>query len=277
MENLSLANLTALYTAFTASTAPIDVSVIRRFAVNVISRMLAVDTCKATPTFSDNKLCYKFRMTYRHAEGCCHRDDDGNNLPCGGGLYHPNFSDSMEFSRTLRSNPNDMTTTDMTISANDGKQFGARSMYPIISLPENTGPTELIYAFLDFHTTHTEYLRFTMNTFDVRMEETFSDVPYSPTRVVRTISHHVPLDKVSWDEWIDGNFEFTDLPKEWYDFWSESGMRAVSTFSKEKITFTDHVSGKVVSEWRWKLDSFKTEWKIPVPVSSRLLMPQPLE
>jgi hypothetical protein len=268
MEHLSLADLTSLYIAFATSTAPIDVSVIRRLAVNVISRILAVDTCTAMPTFSDNKLCYKFRMTYPRAEECCHRDDDGSNPPCGGGVYDPTFSDSMEFSRTLRSDPNDTTTTDMTIVANDGKPFGSRSMHPLISLHKNTGPTELIWAYVDFHTSPTEYLRFDMNTFEVDIEEPFIDVPHSPTCVVRTVSHHVPLRNVMWVEWIEGNQKVTDLPKEWYEFWSESGMRAVSTFKKEQITFTHHRSGKVVNEWQWKLESFKIEWKIPMPVLS---------
>jgi hypothetical protein len=113
-------------------------------------------------------------------------------------------------------------------------------MNPCTSLPADTGPTELMRAEFDFHTTPFEYspipiefLRFTMNTYNVHVEEKFSDVHLSPGGVVRTISHHVPLDKVSWCEWIERDLVIIDLPKEWYEFWSKSGMWALSTFSKK--------------------------------------------
>jgi hypothetical protein len=124
MEHFSLADLTALYTAFASSTAPVDVSVITRFAVNVISHMLAVDTCKVDMSFSANKLWYTTRTACPNAEERCHRNGDGNNLPSGScGVYHPNFSETMQFSREFRSDPNDTTTTAMTISANDGNRL----------------------------------------------------------------------------------------------------------------------------------------------------------
>ena len=117
-----------------------------------------------------------------------------------------------------------------------------------------------------------------MNTFKANFEETFTDVPNSPTYIFRTVAHTVPLEKVQWVEWVEEtqNFKYTDLPKEWYEFWSASGIWGVSTFSKELITFTHYKSGEVVREWEWKMASFKTEWKLPIPMSSGLLMSRSL-
>jgi hypothetical protein len=277
MQHLPLPDLTALHTAFASYPTPVDLSVIERCAVNVISRMLALDKCKPRLVFSDNGPCYKFRMTDQRGK-CSHRDDHGSNPPCGGGWYDPVFSHTMEFSRTFRSHPHDMTITDMTIFANDGKPFHARCTLPVFPDLGNTGPTELISAQINFHTSSTKILRFIVNTFEANIEETFSDVPHSPTCVFRTVAHNVPLKKVEWVEWVEEtqNWKYTDLPKEWYEFWSASGIWGVSTFSKELITFTHYKSGEVVHQWEWKMASFKIEWKLPMPMSSGLFLSRSL-
>jgi len=66
MRHLSLANLTALRTAFASSTTPIDLSIIKRVAVHVVSRMIAFDKCVPRPIFSDIGPYYKFRRTHPH-------------------------------------------------------------------------------------------------------------------------------------------------------------------------------------------------------------------
>ena len=108
-----------------------------------------------------------------------------------------------------------------------------------------------------------------MNTLEANIEEKFTDVPHSPTCVFRTVAHNVPLERVEWVEWVEEtqDLKSIDLPKEWYEFWSASGIWGVSTFSKELITFTHYESGEVVREWEWKMTSFKTEWKLPIPMS----------
>jgi len=100
LDHLSLDDAAALHTALASSAIPVDFSVMKRFAVNVISRILAFEKCKATPSlFSDNGPCYKFRMAHQRAGNCLHREDGEGNPPCGG-WYDPGFS-RMEFSRTF--------------------------------------------------------------------------------------------------------------------------------------------------------------------------------
>ena len=55
------------------------------------------------------------------------------------------------------------------------------------------------------------------HTFAVDIDEAFTDVTQSPTCLIRTVSRHVPLDQVVWVEvgMVEGNWEHTDLPKEW--------------------------------------------------------------
>lgn len=265
MEHLSLADLADLYNAFASST-PIDMSVIKQFAVNVISRMIAVNKCKFMPFFSNHGSSTELRITHSHPGERWHQDT------LFSARYDPNFSDTMEFSRTFRSGEQDQMTTDMTLLANDGKPFNRRSMRPIVYNSENTGPTELSSGCIDFRSTSTptEFLRFTLSALEVNIKETFSDVPHSATCVRRTIAHIIPVKKVQWVEWVEEtrSLDFTDLPKEWYEFWLASGIQGVSTFSKELIAFTHYLSGEVVHEWQWKLESFKTEWKIPMPMSA---------
>jgi len=272
MQHVSLADLTALQTALTSSSTPVGLSVIQRCAVNVISHMLAFDKCKSRPAFSDNGPCYKFQMTHQRARKCSHRDDYGSTPTCCGAEYDPDFSDAVEFSRTFRSDPND--ATEMTIFANNGKAFDERSTRPIAADLKTTGPTELIWAYIDFHTSPNEYLRFTLSTVEANIEEPFSDIPHSPTYVFRTVCHNVPLEKVQWVEWIEETrtLNVTDLPNEWWTFWSTSGIRVLSTFSKELMTFTRYGSGEVIRQWQWKMESFTTEWKIPIPFTSELFV-----
>jgi hypothetical protein len=269
MKHISLPDLTALRTAFASSTTPVDLSVINRSAVNSISRMLAFAKCKSMPgCFSDNGPCYKFQMYPERARKCSHTDDHGGSSTCYGAAYAPFFSDAMEFSRTFHSDPTH--ATGMTILANDGKPFDEWSMRPIARDLKTAGPTELIWAYIDFHTSPNEFLRFTVSTIEANIEETFSDIPRSPTCVFRTVGHNVPLKKVQWVQLIKEtrSMKVTDLPKEWWEFWSTSGIWVISTFSKELITFTHYQSGEGVSQWQWKMESFKTEWKMPiVPLS----------
>ena len=61
MKYLSLADLATLHTAFTSSSSPIDLSVINRFAVNVITQILTFDECKASGVmFTDNAPGYTY-------------------------------------------------------------------------------------------------------------------------------------------------------------------------------------------------------------------------
>ena len=114
-----------------------------------------------------------------------------------------------------------------------------------------------------------------MNTLeaDIEPEEKFTDVLRSRTCVFRTVAHNVPLLKVELFERSGaiGEPKYTDLPKEWYEYWSASGIWATSTFSKQRLTRTHSESREVVHKWMWKMESFKTEWKLPISMSSRLL------
>jgi len=264
MEHLSLAELAHLYTAFASSTTPVDVSVIKQFAVNVISRMVAVNKCRFVPGFSNHSSSPELRLTHSHPGEPWHQDT------LFSARYDPNFSDTMEFSRAFRAGTQDPATTDMTLFANDGKPFNSRSMRPIVHDSENTGPTELTSGYIDFRSTSTptDFLRFTLSALEADIKETFSDVLHSPICVRRTIAHVIPVVKVQWVE-RDKETRFLDitpLPKEWYEFWSASEIQGVSTFSKQLITFTHYLSGEVIQEWRWKMESFKTEWKIPMSI-----------
>jgi len=108
---------------------------------------------------------------------------------------------------------------------------------------------------------------------NIEQEDKFTDILHSPTCVFRTVAHNVPLLKVELIEWSEDSGEpaYTDLQKEWYEYWSASGIWAISTFSKQFLTRTHTVSRQVVRNWVWKMESFKTEWKLPIPMSSRLL------
>jgi hypothetical protein len=114
-----------------------------------------------------------------------------------------------------------------------------------------------------------------MNTLEANIEEKFSDVAYSSRCVFRTVAHNVPVERVEWVEETQ-DLKFTDLPREWYGFWSVSGIWEVSTFSKELITLTRYEYSEVVREWEWKMTSFKTEWKLPIPMSSASLVSRSL-
>jgi len=271
MEHLSLAELAAVHTAFAAAATPVDLSVTKRCAINLISRMLAFNLCRSEPIFSDNGRCYKFRLTNLSAGKCLH----GSNQPCGRG-YNPAFSPFVNFSRTFHSHPSDTTTTEMLIIANDGKTFDELSADPIWGGLElrNTGPTELMRAEIDFEVGPNEILRFIFNAPEANIEAKFSDVSDSPTCVIRTIAHGLPLMRVDSLRWVQvkerRELNYANLPKEWYEFWSASGLWAVSTFSKEFVAFTHYKSGELVSEWQWKMTSFKTEWKLPIPIVSVL-------
>ena len=120
----------------------------------------------------------------------------------------------------FHSHPHDVTTTDMTIVANNGKPFDVRSMSPIFPYLGNTGPTELIGAHVDFRTGRKTILRFILNTFEANIEETFSDIPQSSTCVLRTVAHNTPLEKVAWVEWVEDTQELkvTDLPMSFGQF-----------------------------------------------------------
>jgi hypothetical protein len=268
MGHLSLADLSDLYTFFASSTTPVNMSIINSFAVNLISRMLAVDKCKSMPYFSNRGLSDELRITHLHAGKYWY-----TNILFGA-RYDPVFSDTMEFSRAFRSDANDQTTSDMTLFANDGKPFDRRSMRMIVSDPKNTGPTKLTSGYIDFcsSSTPTEFLRFTVNALEANLKEKFNDNAHSPIYVRRTIAHIVPVEKLQWVGRVEEtrSLKVTDLPQEWYEFWSVSGIRGVSTFSKELVTYTHYPSGEVVSEWQWKMESFKTEWKIPIPMSELL-------
>ena len=286
MKHLSLSDLAALHTAFTSSETPIDVSIINRFAVNVITQILAFDECKASGVvFTDNAPCYTYRLL--HEWKCLLHGDDHEDMctkrPCGDS-YEAGFHYSMEFSRTFCSQPEDLMTTEMTIFANDGKPFDERSREPAPVFPElgNTGPTQLVWATVEFGVSadscanRDRVLHFMWNTIGTNIEETFSDVVHSPMCVIRTVAHQVPLEKVTWIE-LDKETQMekiTELPKEWYEFWLTSGIRVISTFSKELKTVNDYLSGEVVvvQQWRWKMTSFRTEWKLPIPMSSGLLL-----
>jgi hypothetical protein len=271
MQHISLPDLVSLRTAFASSTTIVDLTVIKRCAVNIISRMVAFDKCKSRPSFSDNGPCYKFQMYPQRAGKCSHADNLGQSSTCNAAAYDPDFSSAMQFSRTFPSDANG--ATGMTIFANNGEPFDERSTRPIASDLKTAGPTELIWAYIDFHASPNEFVRFTLNTFDAKIEETFIDTPRSPTCVLRTVDHNVPLDKVQWVEFIEETqtFNVTDIPKEWWEFWSASEIRVTSTFAKEPMTFT-HYNVEVVSQWQWKMESFKTEWKMPIPLTSGLFV-----
>ena len=222
MQHLSLADLSALYTAFASSTIPVDLSVINRFAVNTISRLFASGKCNVLSIFSDNGPCYKFRMTGESAGKCLHGGGIGDDLnpPCGS-WYDPNFS-NVEFSQTLfHSHPDDMTTANMTILANDGKSFDRQSTRQIFPTILKTGPTELIEGFIEFHESPTKFLQIFFSTCEANIEETCRDVPHSPTRVVRTVAHNIPLKYAQWVELLEETqkWTYTNLPKKWYQHW----------------------------------------------------------
>ena len=87
-----------------------------------------------------------------------------------------------------------------------------------------------------------------LNTIGINIEETFSDVSHSPMCVLRTVAHEVPLEKVTWIE-LDKETQMekiTDLPKEWYEFWSTSRIRVINTFLKQLKPVNDYLSGELV-------------------------------
>ena len=109
---------------------------------------------------------------------------------------------------------------------------------------------------------------FTLN--DV-IKDTYTESSHSPSHFIRTVAHDIPLRRAKWvdkDERV-----VVELPKCWFEFWI-SGIRAVSTFSKELVNL--NLPG-TVDEWQWNMLSFKTEWNLPLPLSSLLLRSQKLD
>jgi hypothetical protein len=102
------------------------------------------------------------------------------------------------------------------------------------------------------------------HTHNYVIKNTYTKSSHSPTHFIRTVAHDIPLRRAKWvdkDERV-----VVELPKSWFEFWI-SGTRAVSTFSKELVNL--NLPGNV-EEWQWKMLSFKTEWNLPLPVSSGL-------
>jgi len=265
MEYLTLGDLSVLYTALACPAVHVDLSVIKQYAIKVISKMLAFDPTRSFFRFSNNRPCSICLMT--HPGERKHRHNGTfTSLPflCE---YLPYFPNKMEYSRTFHSSANDETMTEMTISANNGKPLDRWCIELYYACNNAVGPTKSVCVCVDFYPSPTQprnFLRFFMETSaGANIEDKFKEALCLPSDVTRTVAHIVPLQRVSW---IDGYSKITtDLPKEWYEFWSASGIRAISTFSNELVTFNGF--GTVDPEWQWKMLSFKTEWKIPMPVS----------
>jgi hypothetical protein len=279
MENLSLGDLGVLYTAL--ATTPFDLSHIKEFAVNTISRILVSDSmCTSShATFAYNGPCYKLTRKLPRAAASYHEKVHGQDPPCGGEYTYTfehspalRFLPAIKLSRMFRSTANDKRTTEMTLLSNHGKPFDEENVRWFRDRPdrENTGPRELVmadFAFSSSSDARRPILRFRMDTLGwVDIINTYTDVPQYDVYVKRTAAHVVPLQKIMWEEWVEGRWKSTELPREWYEFWSSSGIRrGVGTFSKKRLVGAD---GDITTYGRWKMESFKSEWKIPMPLSS---------
>ena len=196
-----------------------------------------------------------------------HQIDHGKGPPCGGG-YSPQFPQTIEYSRSFRPQTVDATMTEMTILANNGKLFERRCCRTIRLLPNDTGPSELIEVSVDFFigSTTAGKLRLEFHTLNDVIKDTYTESSHSPSHFIRTVAHDIPLRRAKWvdkDERV-----VVELPKCWFEFWI-SGIRAVSTFSKELVNLN---LPSTVDEWQWNMLSFKTEWNLPLPLSSLLLI-----
>jgi hypothetical protein len=276
MEYLSLGDFAMLYTAL--STTPFDFTNVKQFAINAISRILVSgNPCTSHLTFAYNGPCYKFYRKLPRAATTYHERVHGKDPPCGGEyrtyctVEHTRrlrMGPGIKLSRTFRSAA-DKRTTEMTLWSNDGKPFGEDDhLRWFFDRPNrgNTGPRELVIADFDFSSNSdpkSPFLRFSTDTLDwVDILNTHTDVRQPNTSsVLRTVSHLIPLQKVMWNEWVEDRWKSTELPWEWCEFWSSSGIRGVGTF---KANFVGEYGGY----WRWKLESFKSDWTIPMPLSS---------
>jgi hypothetical protein len=107
-------------------------------------------------------------------------------------------------------------------------------------------------------------LRLEFHTFNDVINDTYSESSHSPSHFIRTVAHDIPLRRAKWVD--EDERVVVELPKSWFEFWI-SGIRAVSTFSKELVNL--NLPG-AVEEWQWNMLSFKTEWNLSLPVSSGL-------
>jgi hypothetical protein len=159
--------------------------------------------------------------------------------------------------------------TEMTILANNGKLFEPerRCCRTFQLLPSDTGPSELIAVGVDFFigSTNGGNLRLEFHAYNDVIKDTYTESSHSPTHFIRTVAHDIPIRRAKWVD-LKGERVVVELPKSWFEFWI-SGIRAVSTFSKELVNL--NLPGNV-EQWQWKMLSFKTEWNLPLPVSSGL-------
>lgn len=276
MEYLSLGDLAILHTAL--STTPFELTNVKQFAINAISRILVSgNPCTSHVTFACNGPCYKLHRKLPRAATTYHERVHGTDPPCGGEyrtyrtVEHPRrlrMGPGIKLSRTFRSAA-DKRTTEMTLWSNNGKPFGdsddLRRFFDHPN-PGNTGPRELVIADFDFSSSSdpkSPFLRFSTDTLDwVDILNTHTDLRQPDTSsVLRTVSHLIPLQKVMWNEWVEGRWKSTELPWEWCGFWSSSGIRGVGTFKPKYV-------GEYGGHWGWKIESFKSDWTIPMPLSS---------
>jgi hypothetical protein len=170
---------------------------------------------------------------------------------------------TIEYSRSFRSQTVDATKTEMTILANNGKLFERRCCRRIRLLPNDTGPSELIEVSVDFfiRLTTAGKLRLEFHTLNDVIKDTYTESSHSPSHFTRTVAHDISLRRAKW---VDKDERFiVELPKSWFEFWISGIRAAVTTFSKELVNL--NLPG-TVDEWQWNMLSFKTEWNLPLSV-----------
>ena len=264
IEDLSLDDLAAVYKVWSNSTSNGWVA-IKRVAIKVITSLLAAGTPRFHPVFTDDALSFKLSLK-NHQLG--HRRHRGTALPCGV-QYRAFFSHAIEYTRKFSPQPHDETTTKMTLLANNGSRFPKLRAGTNSSGPRDAiGPSELTSVTVDFtsQAIMPAFVALDFDTCSIDMENTFTDLSHSASNVIRTVAHSIPLRGARW---VDVNGRSSQLPMEWFEFWA-SGIHVLSTFSRELVVL--NLPGGD-GGWRWKLVSFKTEWNLPVGLSSELLAP----
>jgi hypothetical protein len=258
VERLSLVDLASVSEAF-EWTASATFAITGRHAVDVISALLVTATPKIEVVVADNGACYKFQLKNPRAGRLWHRQDHAHTRPCGG-VYNPNFSHTMQHSRTFHQISADRSKAEMILHANCGKSLErcARKMYQ-----PGADPAEMVALIARFSSDSLEsddcgVLHLEFDTLSEDIDHAFTDTINSSFQSTRVITHSLPLRGAYWTD----SKQKISLPSHWFRFLG-SGISAQCTFSRSSSQSSEPAS-------QWKMLFFDSHWSLPFAPSNDL-------
>lgn len=191
-----------------------------------------------------------------------HRQDHGKSRLCNS-WFNPMFLLIHKHVRSFQQDKFDENKIEIIIGSK-GKGCERRHEYSSNPPPNDTGPAEMITLTIEFIQPLLGHessggLCFDFHTLSQIMDDTFSDSIISPSDVIRTVSHGIPLRRMRW---IDKERQFTNLPSGLFNFLGSE----ISTRSRFSCKLMDIGTSTSVAQWPWMMLSFELKLSIPRPL-----------